>query len=57
VDVSDEPVREGETVGESRKAMIHRGDVVRDLDDVFVRNARHLVELEQQEIGKRALRA
>ena len=37
--------------------MVERGDVVRDLDDVVERDAGRLLDLEEQQVGERGLRA
>ena len=47
----------GKPLAQAREAVLQRGDVVRDLDDVVERHAGRLVDLEQQQIRERGLRA
>ena len=57
VDLTNEAVRERKAFPQSGEPMFQSRDVVRDLDDVVERHARRLVELEEEQVRERRLRA
>jgi hypothetical protein len=57
VDLSDQSVREREAVSETAQAVFESGDVVGDLGHIVQRNTRRFLQFEQQQVGKRRLRA
>ena len=55
--LSQEPVRKGETLPRPSQAVLQGRHVVGDLDDVVDRNPRRFFELEEKEIRQRGLRS
>jgi hypothetical protein len=56
VDLPNQAIGEREFFSESFQAMVHGGDIIRDLDDIIKRHTRGLFPFEQQEVGKWRLR-
>ena len=54
---AQEPHRERQPTAERREPVLERGDAAADLARVFHRHARLLVDLEEQQVGQRRLRA
>jgi len=57
VGLPDQAIGQREPFVQAREAVVERGDVVGHLDDVVQRHARRFVELEQEQVGERGLRA
>src|SRR5688572_1688484 len=57
VDLADQPARQGKASAQTLEAMVERPDIVRDLDHVLQGNAGRLLQLEEEEIRERGLRA
>ena len=57
VDFPEQPRRQGQPGLQQVQAMLERGNIVADFPHVLQRNAGHLIQLEQQQVGERRLRA
>ena len=55
--LAQEPARNREPFAQAGDAMLERGNVVGDLDDVIEWRARRIVQLEEHQVGQRGLRA
>ena len=52
VHLSKQTVRQREAIAQPSHAVLERGNVVRDFDDIVERSARGFLELEQQQVGR-----
>jgi hypothetical protein len=57
VDLANEAIREWEPLAQPRQPVVERSDVVRDLHDIVEWDSGCFIELEEEKVGERRLRA